>query len=370
VTSTPDTHFDPERVHAKYEQERVKRMTPGRGVIHDLTLDSDDPVKKYLQDPFTPFVERDPITEDCEVAVVGAGIGGVVTCAKLREAGITDVRMIDKAGGIGGTWYWNRYPGVMCDVESYIYMPMLEEMGYVPTTRYAFGEEIRLHLDSIGEKYGFKDRALFHTGVVKSEWDEGEARWILHTDRGDEIHARWLVVAPGILNLVKIPVIPGMEDFEGKAFHSGRWDWEYTGGHPDGNKGNMTNLADKAVAVVGTGASAVQILPPLAESAKHVYVFQRTPSAIGVRDNAPTPEDFVRNLQPGWQRERMENFTAHMTGVPTDVDLVDDGWTLHMAKVGNPTIDPTMSMEDIAREAEEFDFEVMEFHRHRIEQLV
>jgi cyclohexanone monooxygenase/pentalenolactone D synthase len=370
VTSSTDTHFDPDEIHRKYEEERAKRMTPGRGVIHDLTLESDDPLKKYLEDPFTTFVERDPITDECEVAIIGAGIGGVVTGAKLREAGVTDVRLIDKAGGIGGTWYWNRYPGVMCDVESYIYMPMLEEMGYIPTTRYAFGEEIRLHLDSIGEKYGLKEQALFHTGAVKSEWDEDTARWIVHTDRGDEIRAHWLVIAPGILNLVKIPVIPGMEDFEGKAFHSGRWDWNYTGGYPDGNKGNMTNLADKAVAVVGTGASAVQILPPLAESAKHVYVFQRTPSAIGVRDNGPTPEDFARDLPPGWQRERMENFTALMTGVGADRDLVNDGWTLHMAKVANPTIDPTMSMDDIARAAEEFDFEVMEFHRQRIEELV
>jgi cyclohexanone monooxygenase/pentalenolactone D synthase len=369
VTPTHD-QFDPDAVHAKYAEERAKRLTEGRGVVHDLSLDSDDPMKAYLADPFMPVVEREAIKDDCEVAIIGAGIGGVVTGAKLREAGVDDVRLIDKAGGIGGTWYWNRYPGVMCDVESYIYMPMLEEMGYIPTTRYAFGEEIRLHLDSIGEKYGLKDDALFHTSVVKSEWNEDEARWILHTDRGDEIHARWLVIAPGILNLVKLPVIPGMEDFEGKAFHSGRWDWNYTGGHPDGNHGNMTNLADKVVAVVGTGASAVQILPPLAESAKHVYVFQRTPSAIGVRDNRPTPDDFGRDLQPGWQRARMENFTAWLTGVPVDDDLVDDGWTAHMAKIANPTIEPGMSMDEIALAAETFDYEVMELHRHRIEELV
>jgi cation diffusion facilitator CzcD-associated flavoprotein CzcO len=366
---TPD-NFDPAAVHAKYAEEREKRMTEGRGVIHDLTLESDDPLKAYLADPFTPFIERDPISGECDVAIIGAGIGGVVTGAKLREAGVEKVRLIDKAGGIGGTWYWNRYPGVMCDVESYIYMPMLEEMGYIPTTRYAFGEEIRLHLDSIGEKYGLKDDALFHTAAVLSEWNEDDARWVVHTDRGDEIRARWLVIAPGILNLLKIPVIPGMEEFEGKAFHSGRWDWSYTGGHPDGNAGNMTNLADKAVAVVGTGASAVQIVPPLAESAKHVYVFQRTPSAIGVRNNEPTPEDFVRTLRPGWQRERMENFTALMTGVPADRDLVDDGWTLHMARVANPPIEPGMSVDDIAQAAEQFDFEVMEYHRRRIENLV
>ena len=168
MTPAPD-HFDPDAVHAKYAEERAKRLTEGRGVVHDLTLDSDDPMKAYLADPFTPVVERDPITEDCEVAIIGAGIGGVVTGAKLHEAGVEDVRLIDKAGGIGGTWYWNRYPGVMCDVESYCYMPMLEETGYIPKTRYAFGDEIREYLEAIARRFDLADSALFHTGVETSE---------------------------------------------------------------------------------------------------------------------------------------------------------------------------------------------------------
>ena len=176
--------------------------------------------------------------------IIGAGLAGVIMGAELRKAGDRRLRFIDKAGGFGGTWYWNRYPGLMCDVESYIYMPMLEEMGYVPTTRYAFGEEIRLHLDSIGESTAWGRRAVPHRGR-KDEWDEGEGRWVLHTDRGDEIPRSLARDRTGILNLVKIPVIPGMEDFEGTAFHSGRWDWAYTGGSPT-DTGNMTNLADKA----------------------------------------------------------------------------------------------------------------------------
>ena len=185
----------------------------------------------------------------------------------------------------------------MCDVESYIYMPMLEELNYVPTTRYAFGEEIRQHLDNIATKYGLVDDALFHTGVDTSEWDEGTSRWVISTDRGDEIRARYLIMAVGILNLMKLPVIPGMETFEGAAFHTARWDYEYTGGSQEDP--HMTKLADKVVGVVGVGASGIQAVPPLAESAKHVYVFQRTPSAIGVRGNRPTDDEFGEQLHAG-----------------------------------------------------------------------
>jgi cation diffusion facilitator CzcD-associated flavoprotein CzcO len=358
--------FDPEAVRAKYETERSKRMTPGRGVIHDLKGDAR--FRDYLRDPFTPFAERDPITRETDVAVIGAGMSGVVVAAKLCDAGVRGITLIDKAGGIGGTWYWNRYPGVMCDVESYIYMPMLEELNYVPKTRYAFGEEIRQHLDAIATKYGLVDGALFHTGVDTSEWDEATARWVISTDRGDEIRARYLIMAVGILNLVKLPVIPGMETFEGPAFHTARWDYEYTGGSQEDP--HMTKLADKIVGLVGVGASGIQALPPLGESAKHVYVFQRTPSAIGVRGNRPTDDDFGEQLHPGWQRERMENFSAVMIGRDVESDLVDDGWTWHTARINNPVIEEGMTGEDIAARVEAFDYDVMEEHRTRIDEIV
>jgi cation diffusion facilitator CzcD-associated flavoprotein CzcO len=362
----PDVpRFDPEAVHEKYAEERRKRMVAGRAEIRDLTRDAS--FAHYLRDPFTPYAPRDPIADDVDVVIVGAGIAGVVAGAKLREAGTWRIRLIDVAGGIGGTWYWNRYPGVMCDVESYIYMPMLEELNYVPKTRYAFGDEIREHLEAIARKYDLVGDALFHTRTEKSEWDEAAARWVVTTDRGDEIRARYLIMAVGILNLMKLPMIPGMERFAGKSFHSARWDYEYTGGSQDGN---LTKLADKVVGVIGAGASAIQCVPPLAESAKHVYLFQRTPSAIGVRDNAPTAEDFGASLSPGWQKERMENFTAVMGGRPVVRDLVDDGWTHHMAKVINPRIEPDMSLDEIARENEELDYAVMEEHRSRIDQIV
>ena len=366
MTDPTAISFDREAVKHKYAEERSKRMIEGRAAIRDLS--ADEHFSSYRDDPFTPYVERDPLDDEVDVAVIGAGLAGVLAGADLRNAGIERIRLIDGAGGIGGTWYWNRYPGVMCDVESYVYMPKLEEMGHVPTTRYAFGEEIRRHLDAIAQRYDLVDSALFHTTVQQSEWDEESARWILTTDRGDVIRAHYLVVAPGILNLMKLPAIAGMEKFRGRSFHSARWDYGYTGGAPDDP--HLDKLSDKVVGIIGTGASAVQAVPPLAESAKHLYVFQRTPSAIGVRGNRPTPADFADDLEPGWQRRRMENFSAVMTGVPVERDLIDDGWTHHMAKVSNPNISEGMSAEDITLMVEEFDYSVMEEHRSRVSELV
>jgi len=371
MTASDDTtaftaKFVPEAVRDKYAQERAKRMTEDRGVLYDLR--NDERFAEYTKDPFTPFVERDPVVEDVDVAIIGAGMSGVTVGAKLREQGLRKIVLVDKAGGIGGTWYWNRYPGVMCDVESYIYMPMLEEMNYVPSTRYAFGDEIRRHLDAVATKYGLVEDALFHTGVDTSEWDETSSRWILRTDRGDEVRAKYLIMAPGILNLMKLPAIPGMDEFEGAAFHTARWDYECTGGGPDDP--HLSKLADKVVAVVGVGASGIQAVPPLAESAKHVYVFQRTPSAIGERGNRRTTAEFAEELRPGWQRDRMENFSAVMIGRPVERDLVDDGWTLHTAQLNNPRIAEGMTASDIAAMMETNDFAIMEQHRSRIEALV
>jgi cyclohexanone monooxygenase/pentalenolactone D synthase len=255
----------------------------------------------------------------------------------------------------------------MCDVESYMYIPMLEEFDYVPSRRYAWGEEILGHLQKIAARYRLEDDALFHTGVTRAEWREDEGRWIVTTDRGDEIRCRWYVLAVGILNLLKLPAIPGMEDFAGRSFHTARWDYEYTGG---GAHEPLDKLADKTVAVLGTGASGIQCVPPLVESAKHVYVFQRTPSAIGVRGNRPTDARFGEQLGPGWQQARMDNFQAIMLGLPVDDDLVDDGWTHHFAAVNHPKVVEGMTGADIARRGEELDYEVMEEHRRRVEELV
>jgi cation diffusion facilitator CzcD-associated flavoprotein CzcO len=353
--------FDPEATHAKYLAERDKRLVPGRAAIRDL--DHDERFAAYRDDPFTPVAARSPRNDEVDVVIVGGGIAGLLAGANLRKAGVERIRIVDQAGGVGGTWYWNRYPGVMCDVESYQYLPMLEELGYVPTQKYAFGEEIRRHLQAIAERFDLLDEALFHTGVTQAEWDDGAARWRVRTDRGDEISCRYYVLAVGILNLMKLPVIPGMEEFAGKAFHTARWDHRYTGD-------DLSALGDKAVALVGTGASGIQCLPPLAAAARHVYVFQRTPSAIGVRGNGPTAPDFAERLEPGWQKARMDNFQSIMLGRPVEADHTDDGWTRHYAAVQNRPRTKGMPIEEYMRSAEAFDFGVMEEHRRRVEELV
>jgi cation diffusion facilitator CzcD-associated flavoprotein CzcO len=354
-----------EAAREKYLTERDKRLVPGRADIRDLT--TDEHFARFRDDPFTPVTPREPIVDDVDVVIVGGGIAGVVAGVQLRKAGVERIRIIDEAGGIGGTWYWNRYPGVMCDVESYIYVPMLEELDYVPTERYASGDEIRRCLHALAEKHRLVADALFHTGVTRAAWDEGAARWRIHTDRGDEVTCRYYVLAVGVLNLMKLPATRGMERFAGRAFHTARWDYGYTGGAPGEP---LTKLGAKVVGLVGTGASGIQCLAPLAAAAKHVYVFQRTPSAIGVRGNRPTEPDFATRCTPGWQQERMDNFQAIMLGRPVDDDLTDDGWTHHYGPVRNVRRAKGMAVDDYMRAVESVDFEIMEEHRQRVEELV
>ena len=362
-----DAAFDPDAVRAKYLAERDKRLVPGRAEIRDLTRD--EYFARFREDPFTPYTPRDAIADDVDVVIVGGGIAGVVAGAHLRKAGIERIRIVDQAGGIGGTWYWNRYPGVMCDVESYIYIPMLEELDYVPRDRYASGDEIRQCLQTLAERYDLVGDALFHTGVLQAAWDDDAARWRVRTDRGDELSCRYYVLAVGILNLMKLPAIPGMERYAGPSFHTARWDYEVTGGAPGQP---LTKLGDKVVGLIGTGASGIQCVPPLAAAAKHVYVFQRTPSAIGVRGNRPTAPELVERLraQPGWQQERMDNFQAIMLGRRVDEDLTDDGWTHHYAAVHHPPRREGMTIEEYVRAGEELDFGIMEEHRRRVEEIV
>ncbi len=357
--------YDPEAVRAKYLEERDRRLVPGRTDVRDLRRD--EQFARLRNDPFTPFEERDPLVEDVDVVIVGGGIAGILAGVQLREAGVERIRIVDQAGGVGGTWYWNRYPGVMCDVESYIYLPMLEEMGYLPKDRYASGEEIRLHLQAIADRHDLVDDALFHTDVSRAAWDDEVARWQISTDRGDALTCRYYVVAVGILNLMKVPAIAGMEEYQGHSFHSARWDYDYTGGGPGQP---LTRLGHKVIGLIGVGATGIQCLPPLAAAAEHVYVFQRTPSAIGVRGNRPTDPDFGRRLEPGWQRERMDNFQTVMMGRPVDEDLTDDGWTHHFAAVQHPPRRKGMTVEEYLRGAEELDYGIMEEHRRRVEALV
>jgi cation diffusion facilitator CzcD-associated flavoprotein CzcO len=360
-----DPGYDPEATRARYLAERDRRLVPGRAAIRDLT--SDETFARYREDPFTPVTPREPVVDEVDVVIVGAGIAGLLAGAELRKKGVERTRIIDQAGGVGGTWYWNRYPGVMCDVESYIYLPMLEELDYVPTERYASGEEIRLHLQAVADRFDLEHDALLHTGVTRAEWDDQAARWRVRTDRGDELTCRYYVLAVGILNLLKLPAIPGMETFAGHSFHTARWDYGYTGGGPGRP---LTELGDEVVGLVGTGATGIQCLKPLAAAAKHVYVFQRTPSAIGVRGNRPTAPDFADGLEPGWQQDRMDNFQAIMLGRPVEADLVDDGWTHHYAAPQRLARPPEVSLQEYLRSAEEVDYSIMEEHRRRVAGIV
>ena len=357
--------YDSEAVRAKYLAERDKRLVPHRADIRDLR--TDEHFARYRADPFTPFVERDPVADDVDVVIVGGGIAGILAGASLRRSGVERICIIDQAGDIGGTWYWNRYPGVMCDIESYIYLPLLEELDFIPTHRYAFGEEILHHLEAVADRFDLVDDALFHTGVTVAAWREDSGRWRIGTDRGDAVTCRWYVLAVGILNLMKLPDIPGMEEFAGHSFHTARWDYGYTGGGPGQP---LTDLGDKSVALLGTGATGIQCVPPLAAAAKQLYVFHRTPSAIGERGNRPTDPDFGRTLEPGWQRTRMDNFQAIIMGRPAEGDLVDDGWTHDYAGTRNVPRPEGQTIAEYLRRVEEVDYEVMEAHRRRVEELV
>ncbi len=280
---------------------------------------------RYVDDPYVaPGFTRAPLNDEVEVLIIGGGFGGQLIAARLHEAGIHGFRIIEKGGDFGGTWYWNRYPGAQCDIESYIYLPLLEETGYIPKEKYSYAPEILAHARRIGEKFDLYRRACFQTQISAIRWDDGERKWTVTTNRNDCMKARFVVMSNGPLNRPKLPGVPGIDRFAGHTFHTSRWDYGYTGGD---TTGNLRKLADKRVAVIGTGATAIQCVPHLGKHAKQLYVFQRTPSSVDVRGNRPTDPNWVKTLKPGWQRRRMDNFNVLVTGGHQEVDQVSDGWT-------------------------------------------
>jgi cation diffusion facilitator CzcD-associated flavoprotein CzcO len=314
--------FDPDALKERYLAERDKRLRPD-GIRQYVEVAAE--FSRYVDDPYVePGFTRAPVIDEVEFAIIGGGFGGLLMGAHARRAGFERIRVVEKAGDFGGTWYWNRYPGAMCDVESYVYLPLLEELGYMPRHRYSFAPEILEHSRNIARHFRLYDDALLQTGVTELRWEEASARWIVRTDRGDAFRAQFVAMANGPLSRPKLPGIPGINEFRGYTFHTSRWDYRYTGGD---STGKLTGLADKRVGIVGTGATAIQCIPHLAESAGHLYVFQRTPSSIDVRNNAPTDAAWARTLEPGWQRRRMENFNILISGGDQDEDLVHDGWT-------------------------------------------
>jgi cation diffusion facilitator CzcD-associated flavoprotein CzcO len=367
TSETPGLGFDPDALREKYREERDRRL---RADANDQYVEVKGDFAHYVDDPYVaPGFTREPVTDEVEVVVIGGGFGGLLAAARLREAGIDDIRVIEKGGDFGGTWYWNRYPGAMCDVESYIYLPLLEEVGYVPKEKYTRAPEILAHSAAIGRKYDLYKDALFQTEVTEMRWDDASARWIVKTNRGDALRARFVAMSNGPLNRPKLPGIPGIASYRGHSFHTSRWDYDYTGGGPDGN---LDKLRDKRIAIIGTGATAVQCVPHLGETAQHLYVFQRTPSSIDVRANRDTDPGWAKSLRPGWHKQRMDNFNILVSGGFQEEDLVMDGWTDIIRKllVMVQQDQSGTAGQDVAKTMELADFEKMNQIRARVDQIV
>ena len=360
--------FDPDALRAKYAEERDKRVRKeAEGQYQELT-------GAFAELDVDPFVEpgftREAVEKEVDVAIIGGGFGGLMAGASLRKIGVEDICCIDKGGDFGGTWYWNRYPGAQCDVEGYVYLPLLDEMGYIPKEKYSHGPEILEHSKAIARHFDLYKDALFQTEVSEMRWDEPTQRWHISTNRGDLIKARFVPMATGPFCKAKLPKVDGIEKFKGHIFHTARWDYDYTGG--DSN-GNMTGLKDKRVGIVGTGPTALQCISFLGESSKELYVFQRTPSSIDVRNNRPTDPEWAKSLKPGWAQERLENFTSITSGGFEEEDMVGDGWTdafRILAGTFNHDEWKDLSDEDRTLMLEIADFQKMEEIRARVNTIV
>lgn len=371
-SETPDD-IDIPALREKYRQERNKRLRPEGG---DQYVKASDSFAEFSEvDPHAAPVVRHPIVQDTEVVIIGGGFSGIMAGARLKQNGIDDFKIVEWAGDFGGVWYWNTYPGIQCDNESYCYFPLLEELGYVPRHRFSDGAEIREYCQKMGHHFGLYDNALFGTFVRSMQWDEALQRWHVTTSQGDDIHARFVIMCVGSTNKPKLPGIHGIHEFKGHSFHSARWDYDYTGGSQDNQV--LDKLGDKRVAIIGTGASAIQIVPFVGRDAKQLIVFQRTPSSVDRRGNVPTDPAWAASLQPGWQQERQRSF--HEWSFEFDPrnfvskDVVCDFWTEvnrnmlgRIEALGNPDLPP----EQFFAMREEEDYKVMERLRRRIDAIV
>ena len=314
--------FDPDALRKKYRSERDKRL---RQDGNEQYQEVSGEFSYFVEDPYVEEkIEREPLTDEVDVVIIGGGFGGMLAAARLREKGIDNFKIIEKGADFGGTWYWNRYPGASCDIESYIYFPLLEETGFVPKQKYTNAPETLEYCKIICEKFNLYENACLQTEVTSTVWNEDTGRWLVKTNLNDEIKARYVVHSNGPLNRPKLPAIKGINSFKGHTFHTSRWDYEYTGGD---SHGNLDNLKDKKIAIIGTGATAVQCVPHLGAGAEQLYVFQRTPSSIDVRNNQPTDPDWISTQKEGWHDERRKNFETLLTGGQVKEDLVSDGWT-------------------------------------------
>ena len=367
IPTKEELGFDPDALRDKYRVERDKRL---REDANDQYNEIKGEFSNFIEDPYiTVDIDREPFTDEVEVAIIGGGFGGLIAGARLSELGFEDIRIIEKGGDFGGTWYWNRYPGAACDTEAYIYLPLLEELDYVPSQKYAHAPEILSHSKNIAEKYGLYENACLQTEVTGMQWDSLASRWVIQTNRQDRFKAKFVIMSNGPLHRPKLPGIEGINSFNGHTFHTSRWDYEYTGG--DSN-GALEGLRDKRVAIIGTGATAVQCTPHVGEAAKQLYVFQRTPSSIDVRANRKTDPEWAASLKPGWQKERMDNFNILCSGGVVEEDLVKDGWTeiiRNLISMANYRGEDT-NWDEVPQLMEIADFQKMEQIRARAAELV
>jgi cation diffusion facilitator CzcD-associated flavoprotein CzcO len=296
LESADQAYYD--AIKTKFAAERDLRLAYRPQGTAQYTSDFSGALAKYAIDPHAePAPDRAPIEDEVEVLFIGGGFSALLTAARMRERGVQSIRIVERGADVGGTWYWNRYPGAACDVPAYDYLPLLDEMDYVPSRLYAKGPEIFAHCQAIARRYDLYELAVFRTTVLRTTWDAQARRWRIETDRGDRMTAKFVVCANGTLSKPKLSKIAGMESFAGHSFHTSRWDYAYTGRE-------LENLSDKVVGIIGTGASAVQAIPRLGKTARELYVFQRTPSGIDIRGDRPTDPEWAARLKPGWQQAR------------------------------------------------------------------
>ena len=356
-----------ETLRKKYKQERDKRL---RGEGNAQYVPVEKTFSSYADDPYLKAkLPRDPISKEVEVALIGGGHAGILAAYSLRKENIDEFCIIEKAGDFGGTWYWNRYPNCRCDVESYIYLPLIEEFGEMPTEKYVRASEILAHAQHVARKLDLYPKTLFQTAVTELLWDTERSVWIITTDRHDVIKAKFVALGSGPLNRPKLPGIEGIEKFKGKAFHTSRWDYSYTGGD---ETGKLIELKNKKVAIIGTGASAIQAITSVAEYAKHLYVVQRTPAAVEERNNHPTDRGWwERSRSRGWWEKRARNFDGFSAGEDQEEDLVADGWTKSWAKFSQAAkLDADTDLSNTASMQQLIDYEKMGAIRTRIDQIV
>ena len=306
----PDHHASLEEAAERYRLEREKRL---RAEGNDQYRDFSGAYADFDRDPYAdPDLTRDPVDEDVDVVIVGAGFGGMLAAAGLRKAGIDSFRIIDKAGDFGGTWYWNRYPGAACDVESYVYLPLLEETGYMPTEKYAKAPEIFAYCQLLGRHFDLYDAALFQTEVASADWDEGPGGGWSPPPAATASAARFVVIAGGVLHKAKLPGIPGIETFTGHRFHTSRWDYAYTGGgpfEPDGGPRRQARRHRRHRRDRGPGGAQGR---PRPRSTSTCSSGPRRRSACATTAR-PTPSGSRRCSRAG-RRERIRNFTQMVTG--------------------------------------------------------